>query len=71
MNEADTRTEDMANRFELYTVEQTAKILGISRMTVYKLIGEKKLIAKKFGRAYIIQRKNIQKCLDENNKGDK
>ena len=67
MNETDTRTEDMANRFELYTVEQTAKILGISRMTVYKLISEKKLIAKKFGRAYIIQGKNIQRCLDENN----
>ena len=63
----DTRTEDMANRFELYTVEQTAKILGISRMTVYKLIGENKLRAKKFGRAYIIQGKNIQRCLDENN----
>ena len=67
MNETDTRTEDMANRFELYTVEQTAKILGISRMTVYKLISENKLRAKKFGRAYIIQGKNIQRCLDENN----
>ena len=67
MNETDARTEDMANRFELYTVEQTAKILGISRMTVYKLIGENKLRAKKFGRAYIIQGKNIQRCLDENN----
>jgi len=67
LTETDARTENMANRFELYTVEQTAKILGISRMTVYKLIGEKKLIAKKFGRAYIIQGKNIQRCLDENN----
>jgi len=71
LNETDARTEDMTNRFELFTVKQTAEILGISRMTVYKLIGEKKLIAKKFGRAYIIQGKNIQRCLDENNKGDK
>ena len=64
MNETDTRTEDMANRFELYTVEQTAKILGISRMTVYKLIGKKKLRANKLGRAYIIQRKDIDACLN-------
>ena len=67
MTETDARTENMANRFELYTVEQTAKILGISRMTVYKLIDEKKLRAKKFGRAYIIQGKNIRRCLDEQN----
>ena len=64
MTETDARTEDMANRFELYTVEQTAKILGISRMTVYKLIGKKKLRANKLGRAYIIQRKDIDACLN-------
>jgi len=67
LTETDARTENMANRFELYTVEQTAKILGISRMTVYKLISEKKLRAKKFGRAYIIQGKDIRRCLDEQN----
>ena len=67
MNEIDTRTEDMANRFELYTVEQTAKLLGLSRMTVYKLIKENKLNAKKLGRAYIIQGKDIRRCLDEQN----
>jgi len=69
LTETDARTEDMANRFELYTVEQTAKILGISRMTVYKLIGKKKLRANKLGRAYIIQRKDIDACL--NGEGDK
>ena len=70
MNETDTRTEDMANRFELYTVQQTAQILGISRMTVYKLIKEDKLNAKKYGRAYIIQGKDIRRSLDENGKGE-
>ena len=63
----DTRTEDMANRFELYNVKETAEILKVSRMTVYALIRENKLRAKKFGRAYIIQGKEIRRCLDENN----
>ena len=63
----DTRTEDTANRFELYTVKETAEILKISRMTVYALIKEGKLRAKKFGRAYIIQGKDIRRCLDEQN----
>ena len=63
----DTRTEDMANRFELYNVKETAGILKVSRMTVYKLIKENKLNAKKLGRAYIIQGKDIRRCLDEQN----
>ena len=63
----DTRIEDKANRFELYNVKETAEILKVSRMTVYALIRENKLRAKKFGRAYIIQGKEIRRCLDEQN----
>ena len=68
----DARTEDMAkrNRFELYYVKKTAEILGVSRMTVYKLIGNNELHAKKVGRAYIIQGKDIDRFLEGNNKGE-
>ena len=63
----DTRIEDKANRFELYNVKETAEILKVSRMTVYALIKGDKLKAKKLGRAYIIQGKEIRRCLDEQN----
>ncbi|MFH0804889.1 MAG: helix-turn-helix domain-containing protein [Patescibacteria group bacterium] len=39
---------------EFYSTTEAAKLLGVSRITVFNWIGKRKLVAKKIGRNYII-----------------
>jgi excisionase family DNA binding protein len=42
------------------TTEQVAEKLKISRPRVYQLIAEKKLVAQKFGRDYLIKENSLK-----------
>ena len=44
---------------ETYTPEQVAKILQLSKSTIYKLIREGEIGAKKIGRVYRIPKKSL------------
>lgn len=47
------------NQQEYYTTAEAAKVLGVSRIAVFKKIKEGKIKAEKFGRNYLIPRKDI------------
>lgn len=47
------------NPKEYYTTTEAAKVLGVSRIAVFHKIKEGKIKAEKFGRNYLIPRKDI------------
>jgi len=48
---------------QFYSSVELAKILGISRIAVFKQIKKGKIKAKKAGRNYVIERKDIEMLL--------
>lgn len=50
---------------DLISTPELAKILGISRISVFKRIKSGKLKAKKLGRAFYISRKDLPEILGE------
>lgn len=59
------------NKDKIYTVQNTAEVLGIRRETVLKLIYNKKLRASKVGRIWRIHGDDIFKFLRENENAEK
>lgn len=58
-----TPQEIIADR--LLTVEQVAKRLQVSKMTIYRYLKAKKIIAFKIGKEYRIKESDFQKFLDQ------
>jgi len=54
----------MTNK-KLYSCPEAAKILGLSRIAVYKKIKKGQIKARKIGRNYVIERKEIKPLLDK------
>ncbi len=56
---------------EVLTFEQMRNILGIGRNLAYKLLADKKIIAKKLGHNWIIAKSNLIKYItsEDNNEG--
>jgi excisionase family DNA binding protein len=48
-----------ANISKVYTPEQVAEILQLSKKTVYELIGKGEIVAKKIGKSYRIPASSI------------
>ena len=48
---------------EFYTIPELAKILGISRIAVYKKVRKGEIKAKKIGRMYVIPKKYVDQIL--------
>ncbi len=53
------------NKKEFLTTSQAAKILGISRIAVFKKIRKGEISAQKIGRNYIIAREDISPALKD------
>jgi len=50
---------------QYYTGPEVAKLLGISRIAVFKQIKQGKIKASKIGRNYIIERKDIESLISK------
>lgn len=55
--------------YEFLTVEETAKILKVTKMTIYRYIKAKKLTAYKVGKDYRINKTEFDKFLNKIRKG--
>ena len=49
---------------QFYSAPQVAKLLGLSRVAVFKQIKKGKIKARKIGRNYVIERKDIEMLLN-------
>lgn len=56
-------------KYEFLTVEETAKILKVTKMTIYRYIKAKKLTAYKVGKDYRINKTEFDKFLNQIRKG--
>ena len=61
----------LSNYPEVLNVEQMREILGIGRNLAYKLLADKKIVAKKLGHNWIIAKSNLLKFImsEDNNEG--
>ena len=53
----------LSNYPEVLNVEQMREILGIGRNLAYKLLADKKIVAKKLGHNWIIAKSNLLKFI--------
>lgn len=53
----------MANKDEVFTIEELATYLKLSKSTVYKLVGEDKIPGQKVGRHWRFHKETIDKWL--------
>ena len=53
---------------KILTVKEACSLLKVSRPTLYKLIDENKIVAKKVGRQWRILEKSIYDLIEEENK---
>ena len=60
---------DPAKYGKFYTVREVAAILGVSLMTVYRLVREKRLPAIRVGRSYRIHESHVSKAVKEGVEG--
>ena len=51
---------------QYYSIEETAKMLKVAYLTVYRWIQAKKLISLKAGKQYRIRKEDLDKFLDKN-----
>ena len=58
-------------KYEFLTVEETAKILKVTKMTIYRYIKAKKLTAFKVGRDYRVKQDDFNNFLLKNKTGIK
>lgn len=58
-----------SNTPEIMTLEQVAELLQVSYQTVYKMVREKELKAKKVGRSYRVLRKDVIAYFDKPKSG--
>lgn len=58
-------------KYEFLTVEETAKILKVTKMTIYRYIKAKKLTAYKAGKDYRINKTEFDNFLNKIRKGIK
>ncbi|MEI8143197.1 MAG: helix-turn-helix domain-containing protein [Candidatus Berkelbacteria bacterium] len=56
-------------KYEFLTVEETAKILKVTKMTIYRYIKAGKLTAYKVGKDFRINKEEFDKFLNEIRKG--
>lgn len=66
-------TRQLSNYPDVLTVEQMREILGIGRNLAYKLLIDKKIVAKKLGHNWIIAKSNLLKFImseDSNESND-
>ena len=54
------KTEDL----KLYTLQEVAEILKVSRQTIYNYKAAKRLKVSKIGRAYTVTEKDLQACIN-------
>ena len=54
---------------EVFSVAELAKILGISRVAVFNRIKKGQIVAKQVGRAYVIERKDVEHLLPDRDQG--
>jgi len=55
----------MANNKEFYLVEELAKVLRVSNMTIYRYIKAKKVKAYKIGKEFRVDKKEFQFFLNK------
>lgn len=60
-----------SNMPEIMTLEQVAEFLQVSYQTVYKMVREGELRAKKVGRSYRVLRKDVIAYFEKPKKGKK
>jgi excisionase family DNA binding protein len=60
-----TVTDDSPRWEKFFTVSEVASILGVSMMTVYRLVREKHLVSIRVGRSYRIPESAVQKATRE------
>ncbi len=53
------RSKILIEKGNFYTVPELAKLLGISRISVYRRVGNGSIKGQKFGRDFIIFKKDI------------
>lgn len=57
--------QDMMKKEEFYLVEELAKVLRVSNMTIYRYIGKGKIIAYKIGKEFRIGKAEFEKFLNK------
>jgi excisionase family DNA binding protein len=55
----------MANELKVYTLEEIAELLHITRRTLYTYVKEGKLKAVKFGKYWRVTEKNLEEFLNK------
>lgn len=66
MKEAEGETGKAPGEKEILSVEELAALLGVSRYSVYKLVGEKKIPGFRVGNKFRFSRTAVLQALEKN-----